>query len=230
MLRFKIGTALVVLGLLLVLLLPQAEVVQVPEAPVLAQTQVLKWPIPLPYILSFGGLILLVALITQRKRAKELGGEALAAIASKSKFVWGLVIVGIIIALLTVGWKPISDWWPHPAYSSRISASKPGDHWELCWEKHQRNSGINPAMLSLCSEVMSLNLNDPIMTIETVGKEGGGSFLIWDKKNPEGIWYRDLKRTERGGSWGLTKVSDTLWAGYQTTRKDEKATMTLRRK
>lgn len=132
------------------------------------------------------------------------------------------------IALLVVLGFLVYGQWPSPT-ASGVGKATTGE-WELCWDKHPNNVGVNPTIREDCLSVKHLNMEGQIQTIDAVTKEGAVASFVWNQEEPKGIWFNDLGRTKKGGAWGLRKTSATEWAGYVTTIGGENATMTLRQK
>ncbi len=125
-----------------------------------------------------------------------------------SEFLNSLVTLALVTAL---GFLTYS-WWPSPTGSGAGTSGE----WELCWEKHASNPGYNPSVRKLCSPVTHMNMVSNSLLIETQDEKGeAGAVLVWDQTHQrEGTWYTTSARTEVGGTWGLGRISDTLWSGF----------------
>ncbi len=138
--------------------------------------------------------------------------------ASKSKLVWGLVIVGVIITLLTVGWKPISDWWIHPASSTTTGASKVGDQWKACWMEEKGTSAAKQNDHD-CNEVTNFKNNNGITHIEVSYKSKSDGLphkgvANWNQQTGEGYWVQEEPPWH--GKLKLIPMSSDLFSGKYT--------------
>lgn len=154
----------------------------------------------------------------------------------------------IALITLTLG-VVIGGWKYYPIWRAQVEASSPTTHGsvksgaersamagyqgKMCWEKDPETEGLNPGLRGYCFPVTHLvEVGGIISTIETLkGYENKtpGVVFVGNGTMSKGVWFTDQTRTERGGDWGLVKISDTLYAGHSTNMDGEQFAMSLQK-